>query len=83
MAAAYPAVGISEATIDVYVRELFDVPLAMLKRATSQALESCRFFPTVAELREKADAMCRALIKLLRTAARNVSDRDGNSTATT
>ncbi len=57
LAAAFPSVAISEATIDVYARELSDVPLALLKRSTSQALESCRFFPTVAELREKVDAM--------------------------
>ena len=57
MAAGYPSVAISEATIDVYVREMYDVPLTLLQRGTTQALEVCRFFPTIAELREKIDAM--------------------------
>jgi hypothetical protein len=57
MAAAFPSVLISEDTIDVFARELYDVPLVLLRRATTQAMESCRFFPTIAELREKIDAM--------------------------
>jgi len=57
LAAGYPSTAISEQTIDVYVREMYDVPLTLLQRGTTQALESCRFFPTIAELREKIDAM--------------------------
>src|ERR1043166_1167115 len=57
LAAGFPSVGISEDTIDVYVRELYDVPLTLLQRGVTQALESSRFFPTIAELREKIDAM--------------------------
>lgn len=57
LAAAYPAVAVTEETIDVYVRELYDVPLTLLQRGTTQALEACHFFPTIAELREKIDAM--------------------------
>ena len=57
MATAFPSMAISEETIDTYVRELFDVPMVFLQRAITQALETAKFFPTIAELREKADAM--------------------------
>ena len=57
MAAAFPTVVISEQTIEVFARELYDVPLVLLRRGTTEAMEACRFFPTIAELREKINAM--------------------------
>jgi hypothetical protein len=57
MAASFPMVTITDETIESYVSNLYDVPLAILNRATLAALETARFFPTIAEVREKADAM--------------------------
>ena len=57
LASGYPSVAVTEETMDLYIRELYDVPLNLLQRGVAQALETCHFFPTIAELREKIDAM--------------------------
>lgn len=38
------------------IEGLMDVPLDALRRAVGQAIRSCKFMPSVAELREMADA---------------------------
>ncbi len=53
LAACYPHAQISSATIDAYVGMLRDVPLDVLGVAAQQCAVDCKFFPTVAEIRDK------------------------------
>ncbi len=60
LTAAYPSVVVTEQTIDVYVRDLWDVPMRILKPAIEECRSELRFLPTVAEIRDKASAMAGA-----------------------
>jgi hypothetical protein len=53
LAGMYPAVQLSDETIAGYCRALADVPLAALDAALAQTQQECKFFPTVAEIRER------------------------------
>lgn len=55
--AAYPNTQVTGDTINVYVRMLEDVPVQVLDCAVKQSLAECKFFPSVAELREKVFAL--------------------------
>jgi hypothetical protein len=57
LAAAFPSTVITEQTVDVYVRDLWAVPLRILRPAIEDCRADARFFPTVAEIREKAGAL--------------------------
>jgi len=50
----YPKEPMTENRLELYRRLLADVPNDALEAATLQSIASCRFFPTVAELREAA-----------------------------
>ena len=50
--AAFPNTQISEGTVAVYMRLLADIPPESLQVAVDQAIATCRFLPTVAELRD-------------------------------
>lgn len=50
--AAFPNTQISEGTVAVYLRLLSDIPPEALQVAVDQAIATCRFLPTVAELRD-------------------------------
>src|SRR5689334_3695070 len=54
LAAAYPRFDLPEATIKIYQRLLADLEFDILKAATLQCATMCKFFPTVAEIREAA-----------------------------
>lgn len=54
LAAAYPRFDLPEATIKVYQRLLADLDFDLLKAATLQCATLCKFFPTVAEIRDAA-----------------------------
>ena len=64
MAAAYPGFTISAETIRVYGRMLADIPDKLLEGAGMDCMARCRFFPTIAEIREAAYS-----IKLLQSGA--------------
>jgi hypothetical protein len=51
---------IPEQTITVYVRDLSDVPLSILRPAIEQCRAESHFFPSVAAIKEKASAMATA-----------------------
>lgn len=51
LAAAYPNFDLREQTVEVYNQALSDVPIGLLQLATSHAIKTSKFFPTVAELR--------------------------------
>lgn len=53
LAEAYGA-KLSEARIRVYYEDLQDIPTPLLRSALKQARQSCRFFPTVADIRQFA-----------------------------
>lgn len=52
LSAAYPWRDLPEATLRVYARHLEDVPYAVGQAAAALAIDTCRYFPSVAELRE-------------------------------
>lgn len=54
LAAAYPRFDLPEATIKIYQRLLADLDFDLLKAATLQCATMCKFFPTVAEIRDAA-----------------------------
>jgi hypothetical protein len=57
LAAGYPAVVIAEQTIEVYAQDLADIPLERLSAAIELCRQESKYFPTVAELRERVDAI--------------------------
>ena len=50
--AAYPSVQATPETIAMYVRLLSDIPPDELQTVVDQAVATCRFLPTIAELRD-------------------------------
>lgn len=54
MATAYPNTQVSDATIEVYVSMLSDVPLDLLSASVQQCMAESDFLPSVAKIREKA-----------------------------
>ncbi len=54
LAAAYPRFDLPDATIKIYQRLLSDLDFDILKAATLQCATMCKFFPTVAEIRDAA-----------------------------
>lgn len=59
MAAAYPNTQITDATVNVYVRMLKDIPLEVLTPAIQQVMAESEFLPTIARIREKAIQLTR------------------------
>ena len=57
LASMFSSVQIGNSTIDAYVSMLKDVPLEILTTAINQVAVESRFFPTIAEIREKAIAL--------------------------
>ncbi len=54
---AYPNSEVSPATVAVYMRLLRDIPAAQLQTVVDQAIATCKFLPTVAELRDMYAAL--------------------------
>ncbi len=54
LVAAFPAAEIGAETVKLYARMLADVPPEVLDAAVEQCIAECKFFPAVAELRDKA-----------------------------
>lgn len=54
LAASYPNTEVSDETYKVYGRMLDDIPIQVLRQSVEQCIAESKFFPTVAELREKA-----------------------------
>lgn len=54
MAAAYPHTQVTDATIEVYITMLKDIPLDLLTTSVQQCMAESEFMPTIAKLREKA-----------------------------
>lgn len=50
---AYPAANVSGATTNIYFEHLKDIPIAVMEKAAARIVESSRFFPSVAEIREE------------------------------
>lgn len=57
MAAAYPSVKLSEATVEVYIAMLKDIPLDVLTASIQQCMAESEFLPTIAKVRDKALAL--------------------------
>ena len=57
LAACYPTFTLEKRTIDAYASLLEDIDADALAMAALQAMAESRFFPTVAELRERVHAM--------------------------
>lgn len=57
MAAAYPNTQVTDATIEVYITMLKDIPLELLTVSVQQCMAESEFLPTVAKIREKALAL--------------------------
>ena len=54
MAAMFPSVQVSEATINGYVNSLKVIPFATLTVAIEQVLDDAEFFPSAAQIKKKA-----------------------------
>ena len=54
LSANWPTYAFSETTMPTYQRLLADLPDAVLEAAVLDCIASCRFWPTVAEIREAA-----------------------------
>lgn len=52
--AAYPAATIPNETLTIYAEKLADIPAPLLDATVNRVIESSRFFPTIAELRQCA-----------------------------
>lgn len=48
---AFPSAKVSGELVVIYARALGDIPIVPLRMAALRAVQECRFFPTVAELR--------------------------------
>jgi hypothetical protein len=59
MAAAYPNTQVTDATIDVYVSMLQDIPFEILTASVQQCMSESDFMPSIAKLRERALKMTR------------------------
>ena len=57
MSAAYPGAKVSDATVEVYVAMLKDIPLDILTASVQQCMAESEFLPTVAKVRDKALAL--------------------------
>lgn len=55
--AAYPHAKVREETVEIYCRALADIPPEVLDAAAMACLATCKFFPTIAELRDQAAAV--------------------------
>ncbi len=64
IAAAYPNFTVPKATYQVYARLLADVQPDVLTAAAAKAAATCKFFPTVAEIREAATSLMPAVAGL-------------------
>lgn len=54
LSAAYPRFDLPDETVSIYCRLLVDLDFDTLKAATLQCATTCKFFPTVAEIRDAA-----------------------------
>jgi hypothetical protein len=57
MAATFPNTNVTDATIEVYISMLKDIPLEVLTASVEQSMAESEFFPTIARLRNKALAL--------------------------
>jgi hypothetical protein len=56
LAAAYPMFTTPDATLELYEKELQDIPAPKLLEAARKHISNSKFFPTIAELRADYDA---------------------------
>lgn len=54
LASAYPNFKLTDQTIAIYRRLLADLPVDLLQAATLTCATECKFFPTIAEIRQAA-----------------------------
>jgi hypothetical protein len=54
---AYPSMPIGPQTLRLYVDELADLDAELLARAARACVRTSRFFPTIAEIRERAEEL--------------------------
>jgi hypothetical protein len=70
MSLAYPAMRVTEAEanarLDLYVRELSDLPTDILEEACRAALRELTFFPSIAEIRKRASGLAQRAFRLSR-----------------
>lgn len=57
LVAAFPYAQIPKATVRVYEKALADVPIGILETVVAQCIADCKFFPTVAEIRERVSLL--------------------------
>lgn len=63
LVAAYPNANVTDLTIAVYVEDLRDIDAAVLALAARKVRTDCKFFPTIAELREAANAITTPVLR--------------------
>lgn len=56
MFAAYPNTNADDATFEIYVRMLRDIDRETLSNAVLKAMNTCKFLPTIAEIREQIES---------------------------
>ena len=58
LAAAFKQETIKQETIDIYEKMLSDIPGQLLEESVMDILNRCKFFPSIAEIRETAARKC-------------------------
>lgn len=59
MATSFPSTNVTDATIEVYIAMLKDIPLEVLTAAVEQGMAESEFFPTIAKIRDRALSLVR------------------------
>ena len=54
LSSAYPRATIPEATVHAYHRHLEDLPYQLAQAAVTATIDTCTYFPTIAEFRAQA-----------------------------
>jgi len=57
MSASFPNTNVTDATVEVYISMLKDIPLDVLATSVEQCMAESEFFPTIAKLRNRALAL--------------------------
>lgn len=59
LAASFPAAKITDQTIEAYIAMLEDVPIGILRVAVQQCANDSKFFPSLAEIRDRVATISR------------------------
>jgi hypothetical protein len=77
LGAAYPRQDVSEGTAKLYCEFLADIPYGVAEAAVKKLIATCKYFPTIAEIRREAVEACLHLPPADEAWAEIMSHEDG------